>query len=68
MDVVGLLSRGDLLLWQRRPRRFWLLRRALLGLLRQGAASGDVLRVACGHLVHFLMLDCAALAIIDEIY
>ena len=51
LEMVGLLFRGDLLCWQHRPRRFWLLRRGLQEILRQKRASGDVVRVLCGHRV-----------------
>ena len=66
--MIGLLFNGRLRCWQHRPRRFWLLRRALQLVLRWGEASGEVLRVLSGHLVHFFMLNRPALSILDVIY
>eukprot|EP00972_Heterocapsa_arctica_P075821 11183617-Heterocapsa_arctica.AAC.1 len=45
----------------------WRLLTALQQLRRQGRCCGDTLRVDAGHLVHFLLIERAALTVTSEV-
>ena len=67
-DTLGVVLDMERRLLLNKPNRLWRLRAALLALARQGRASGEVVRVVLGHIVHACMVYRPALSLVQYLY